>query len=398
MPLRKLFSTNSSRNWGKFPSPDGSAPLLCVCTGTGFAPVKSLLDDLVKRKSTRPVTLVWGAREAASLYLPSALAVRRQDGSVTARSERHQETFDAGMRSFINEARLLAQFDHPSLLKVYRFWQDKGTTYMVMPFYKGQTLKEALAGMGERPSEAWLLGVLDSVTQALSVMHGAQCYHRDIAPDNILLLEDSGLPVVLDFGAARRVISDMTQAITVILKPGYAPVEQYAETPDMKQGPWTDVYALGAVLHFAVMGKTPVPSVGRMMKDGYQPLAGRTPPLAGYSERFLQAIDQALRVHPDDQAYVKRLATAPKPGTLLRPVDFEYRVILPSRGLRPRRRWSLQPFSGTLRSRKPWIACWARPARSSSSPMAPRRCCICPWTSWARAGRRQPKCCPARVR
>lgn len=234
-------------------------------------------------------------------YLPSALAVRRQDGSVTARSERHQDTFDAGMRSFINEARLLAQFDHPSLLKVYRFWQDKGTTYMVMPFYRGKTLKQALAEMTEPPGEAWLLGVLDSVTQALSVMHGAQCYHRDIAPDNILLLEDSGLPVVLDFGAARRVISDMTQAITVILKPGYAPVEQYAETPDMKQGPWTDVYALGAVLHFAVMGKTPVPSVGRMMKDGYQPLAGRTPPLAGYSERFLQAIDQALRVHPDDR-------------------------------------------------------------------------------------------------
>ena len=234
-------------------------------------------------------------------YLPSALAVRRQDGSVTARSERHQDTFDAGMRSFINEARLLAQFDHPSLLKVYRFWQDKGTTYMVMPFYRGLTLKEALAGMGERPSEAWLLSVLDSVTQALSVMHGAQCYHRDIAPDNILLLEDTGLPVVLDFGAARRVISDMTQAITVILKPGYAPVEQYAETPDMKQGPWTDVYALGAVLHFAVMGKTPVPSVGRMMKDGYVPLAGRTPAIAGYSDSFLQAIDQALRVHPDDR-------------------------------------------------------------------------------------------------
>jgi serine/threonine protein kinase len=234
-------------------------------------------------------------------YLPSALAVRRQDGSVTARSERHQDTFDAGMRSFINEARLLAQFDHPSLLKVYRFWQDKGTTYMVMPFYRGDTLKQALAAMTEQPSESWLLGVLDSVTQALAVMHGANCYHRDIAPDNILLLEDSGLPVVLDFGAARRVISDMTQAITVILKPGYAPVEQYAETPDMKQGPWTDVYALGAVLHFAVMGKTPVPSVGRMMKDGYQPLAGRTPPLAGYSERFLQAIDQALRVHPDDR-------------------------------------------------------------------------------------------------
>ena len=233
-------------------------------------------------------------------YLPATMALRGSASSVHVRSQ-HRGAFDAGLRSFINEARLLAQFDHPSLLKVYRFWQDKGTTYMVMPFYRGDTLKQALAAMTEPPSEAWLLGVLDSVTQALAVMHGANCYHRDIAPDNILLLEDSGLPVVLDFGAARRVISDMTQAITVILKPGYAPVEQYAETPDMKQGPWTDVYALGAVLHFAVMGKTPVPSVGRMMKDGYQPLAGRTPPLAGYSERFLQAIDQSLRVHPDDR-------------------------------------------------------------------------------------------------
>ncbi|MDP3520444.1 MAG: serine/threonine-protein kinase [Hydrogenophaga sp.] len=281
----------------------GSASSEVLSVGTDVAEFR--ITELVGQGGFGIVYKAWDQTlervVALKEYLPSALAVRRQDGSVTARSERHQETFDAGMRSFINEARLLAQFDHPSLLKVYRFWQDKGTTYMVMPFYRGDTLKQALAAMPEPPSETWLLGVLDSVTQALAVMHGAHCYHRDIAPDNILLLEDSGLPVVLDFGAARRVISDMTQAITVILKPGYAPVEQYAETPDMKQGPWTDVYALGAVLHFAVMGKTPVPSVGRMMKDGYQPLAGRTPPLAGYSERFLQAIDQALRVHPDDR-------------------------------------------------------------------------------------------------
>ena len=233
-------------------------------------------------------------------YLPSALAMRLADGTVTPRSEKHQETFDTGMRSFINEARLLAQFDHPSLLKVYRFWQDKGTTYMVMPFYRGQTLKQTLASQSSRPDEGWLRSVLDNVTQALAVMHGAQCYHRDIAPDNILLLEDSGLPVVLDFGAARRVISDMTQAITVILKPGYAPIEQYAETPDMKQGPWTDVYALGAVLYMAITGKTPVASVGRLMNDSYEPLLGRQPPLP-YSESFLSAIDQALRVRPDER-------------------------------------------------------------------------------------------------
>ena len=137
-------------------------------------------------------------------YLPTSLSTRQQDGTVVPLSERHRETFDLGMRSFINEARLLAQFDHPSLLKVYRFWQDRGTTYMVMPFYRGDTLREALVAIPAGVDEAWLIRIMDGVTQALGVMHNANCYHRDIAPDNIILLEGSGRPVVLDFGAARR--------------------------------------------------------------------------------------------------------------------------------------------------------------------------------------------------
>jgi hypothetical protein len=279
---------------GVAPAADaGSAPeVLAVGTRVGEFEITELVGQggfgIVYKAWDHTLERVVALKE----YLPSALALRRGDGA---------ETFDAGMRSFINEARLLAQFDHPSLLKVYRFWQDKGTTYMVMPFYRGLTLKETLAARGPRPPQDWLLGVFDSVTQALAVMHGAQCYHRDIAPDNILLLEDTGVPVVLDFGAARRVISDMTQAITVILKPGYAPVEQYAETPDMKQGPWTDVYALGAVLYFAITGKTPVASVGRMLSDSYEPLATRTPAIEGYSVGFLRAIDEALRVRPTER-------------------------------------------------------------------------------------------------
>ena len=231
-------------------------------------------------------------------YMPSSLASRQGDGSVVPLSERHKETFDTGMRSFINEARLLAQFDHPSLLKVYRFWQERGTTYMVMPCYRGETLKQALARKKGAVDEAWLLGVADGVTQALAVMHGANCYHRDIAPDNIMLLEGSGLPVVLDFGAARRVITDMTQAITVILKPGYAPIEQYAEVPDMTQGAWTDVYALSAVMHVAIVGRSPSPSVARLMNDAYQPLAGNTALRERFSEQVLAAVDAGLAVRP----------------------------------------------------------------------------------------------------
>ncbi|CAN7200676.1 protein kinase domain-containing protein [Variovorax paradoxus] len=234
-------------------------------------------------------------------YLPTSLSTRQQDGTVVPLSERHRETFDLGMRSFINEARLLAQFDHPSLLKVYRFWQERGTTYMVMPFYRGDTLRQALVSIPAGVDEAWLIRIMDGVTQALAVMHGANCYHRDIAPDNIILLEGSGRPVVLDFGAARRVITDKTQAITVILKPGYAPIEQYAEMPDMSQGAWTDVYALAAVMHVAVCGRAPPPSVARLLSDSYVPLAGNDILRQRYSLRLLQAIDAGLGVRPESR-------------------------------------------------------------------------------------------------
>ncbi|VTU36854.1 serine/threonine-protein kinase [Variovorax sp. RA8] len=234
-------------------------------------------------------------------YLPSSLSTRQGDGTVAPLSERHRETFELGMRSFINEARLLAQFDHPSLLKVYRFWQERGTAYMVMPFYRGDTLRQALHAMPGGADEGWLLHIMDGVTQALSVMHAAHCYHRDIAPDNILLLENSGRPVVLDFGAARRVITDKTQAITVILKPGYAPIEQYAEMPDMTQGAWTDVYALAAVMHVAVSGRAPPPSVARLLADSYVPLSGNEALRERYGARLLAAIDAGLGVRPESR-------------------------------------------------------------------------------------------------
>jgi serine/threonine protein kinase len=232
-------------------------------------------------------------------YMPSALSARGSGLSVTVKSARHQETFEAGLRSFVNEAKLLAQFDHPSMVKVYRFWEANGTAYMVMPFYEGVTLKDTLKNMGSPPDEAWLTGILAPVSEALEVLHDQQCYHRDIAPDNIILLKGSGKPLLLDFGAARRVIGDMTQALTVILKSGYAPVEQYAEVPGMNQGPWTDVYALAASVYYAINGKTPPPAVGRLVNDSFVPLAQSA---AGpYSERFLKAIDRALAVKPEDR-------------------------------------------------------------------------------------------------
>ena len=234
-------------------------------------------------------------------YMPSSLAQRIGGGTqVQVKSERYRETFEAGRDSFVKEAKMLASFDHPSLVKVYRFWEANGTAYMVMPLLKGTTLKDVLRDMkrsGKPIDETWLRGVLGQITEALLVIHTEQVYHRDIAPDNVMFLPEKGRWLLLDFGAARRVISEQTQALTVILKPGYAPVEQYAEIPGMKQGAWTDVYALAAVVYFAIIGKTPPPSVGRILNDTYQPLVESA--ADRYSEAFLAAIDRALAVRPE---------------------------------------------------------------------------------------------------
>jgi serine/threonine protein kinase len=239
-------------------------------------------------------------------YMPSSLATRGNDHQVSVRSMRHRETFELGLRSFVNEAQLLASFDHPSLVKVYRFWEQNGTAYMVMPYYQGPTFKQWLTENGARPDEAWLLSLLHPLIDALEAMHHERCYHRDIAPDNILLLQHAATqvgrpqavrPVLLDFGAARRVISDATQALTVILKSGYAPIEQYAESTSMKQGAWTDVYALSAVLYAAITGRAPLPSVSRMVTDDMVPAvqvgAGH------YTQEFLAAVDKGLSVRPE---------------------------------------------------------------------------------------------------
>ena len=237
-------------------------------------------------------------RVAIKEYMPSSLATRTQELTVAVRSQRHSETFAAGLRSFINEARLLARFDHPSLLKVHRFWEAHGTAYMAMPYYAGITFAKQLTQLGARPDEARLMALLLPLLDALEPMHAAHCFHRDIAPDNILMLPD-GRPLLLDFGAARHVIGDMTQAPTVILKAGYAPVEQYGAMPEMAQGAWTDLYALGSVIEFAITGQTPPQAVGRYLGDKRDRLAVRAAGL--YSDGFLRAIDQSLAVLPKDR-------------------------------------------------------------------------------------------------
>jgi len=248
---------------------------------------------------------------AVKEYLPTVLAGRGADGRVTLRSPSHRDTFDAGLRSFVNEAQLLARFDHPSLVKVHRFWETNGTAYMAMPYYDGQVASHRRFTADGPVDDTRLRAFLDPLLDAIEQLHRADVYHRDISPDNILLLP-GGRPVLLDFGAARRVIGDRTQTLTAVLKPSFAPVEQYGDVPGMRQGPWTDLYALGAVAHHLVTGLMPPPAAVRAVRDA-MPVLAEAPasswPLLDRGTRA--AIDWMLAVVPDQRPQsVKELRDA----------------------------------------------------------------------------------------
>ena len=232
-------------------------------------------------------------------YMPVSLAGRSAGERVTLRSRTHEETFALGLQSFVNEARLLARFDQPALVKVLRFWEANGTAYMAMPLYKGRTLRQLRKEMAPGAfDDAWIRALVEPLLGALEVMHDAAVYHRDIAPDNILWCDDNR-PVLLDFGAARLVLADRTQSVTAILKPQFAPIEQYAETQAMRQGPWTDLYALAGTCYFMLTGRAPLPATARAMVDELAPLARIAPP--GCSPRLLQTLDWAMAVRPQDR-------------------------------------------------------------------------------------------------
>ena len=252
-------------------------------------------------------------------YMPSALAGRADGLNLSSRASGDQEAFSAGLRSFVTEARLLAQFDHPSLVKVYRFWEANNTAYMVMPFYKGLTFKHARAQAQSPPPEDWLRAMLWPVLGALSYLHERQVVHRDISPDNIFL-QEAGPPVLLDLGAARRAISGISQKYTAILKVNYAPIEQYADADDLAQGPWTDLYALAAVVHGSLCNAPPLPATFRVVRDRLPSFASVAKTVEtlfglGYSREFVKAFEQALAIQPKDrpqsvQAFIEKLGLA----------------------------------------------------------------------------------------
>lgn len=220
-------------------------------------------------------------------YLPGDLAVRGEDKALHLRSEDSRKTFDWGLRRFLDESRTLASFRHPSIVRVMRFFEAHGTAYMVMEFVEGKTLQDWVKRRRPLP-EPTVLAILGPLLDGLEVIHAAGYLHRDIKPNNIFIRED-GSPVLLDFGSAR--VAGAESELTVIVSPGYAPLEQYHAHGN--QGPWSDLYALGGVLYWMVTGSHPLEAPARARRDAL-PSALSLGERTLYRAGLLRAIDWAL--------------------------------------------------------------------------------------------------------
>ena len=233
-------------------------------------------------------------------YLPVSIAGRSSAQTVLVRSTHQQDTYTSGLQGFMREARLQARFSHPALLEVYQVWEQNGTAYMAMRYYPGSSLRDLRldADSLRMFDELSLQRIMSPVFDALEELHAQNVLHRDVSPDNILMTP-SGTPVLLDFGSARTVIAGDDQSLTNVLKPGYAPLEQYADDGTMEQGPWTDVYGLGAVLHYLAIGSAPPQAVTRMLGGTLR--AFEDGASSRYSPAFVSAVAAALAVKTQDR-------------------------------------------------------------------------------------------------
>ncbi len=241
-----------------------------------------------------------GAQVAIKEYLPHEIANRESKTQVLPNPSREAvRDYQAGLKNFVKEARALARFKHPNIVRVLRFLEANGTAYMVMEYEEGQSLADYLRRNGPRLDEPMLLKVFIPILNGLHAVHEAEMLHLDIKPENIYLRKDDS-PMLIDFGSARQ---GTTHLQKVALTHGYAPIEQYPDkgTPD----PSTDVYAIGASMYRCISGKKPDDALERyqaVLKYQVDPLtpavkAGKN----GYQKLVLECIDWAIQVYQRDR-------------------------------------------------------------------------------------------------
>jgi len=198
-------------------------------------------------------------------FMPREIAGRDNDYTIHSLNVGLAEKLAWGMERFIREARTLSKFNHNNIVRVYYVFEGNNTAYMVMSYEHGVSFHEKLLKEGQ-PKEDELRDILFGLLDGMEVLHEARFIHRDIKPGNIFIRKD-GTAILLDFGSARQAIGEETMTLTKVVSPGYAPFEQYYGRSDI-QGPWTDIYALGATCYRAITGEPPMDSTFRNRYTG----------------------------------------------------------------------------------------------------------------------------------
>jgi len=236
-------------------------------------------------------------RVAIKEYFPREISTRSADRqTVSPLSQANKDDLDYGLRKFEEEARALAHFrDHPGIVSFFDFFKANGTGYIVMAYVEGDTLRKHLQDRSERISFEAALQILSQVMRGLEEIHRVNILHRDISPENIYI-ERNGNVILLDFGAAKQAFSEQSQSLSVILRPGYAPEEQYRSRG--RQGPYTDIYALGATFYRSITGKVPTESMDRLHHDDLVRPRTMRVPMPVKSE---MALMKALAVKAEDR-------------------------------------------------------------------------------------------------
>ena len=234
-------------------------------------------------------------------YFPAEFAYREGATTVQPLRSGGRDLFTDGLRYFVEEARVLGRFRHEHIVRVIGLIEQFGTAYMVLEFEEGVNFKRWLQQLGRAPTQSEIDAVLEPILSALDTIHAQQLFHRDIAPDNIII-RPNGKPVLIDFGAARHFARENSHTLGAIVKSGYSPPEQY--TLDTKlQGAWSDVYALAATVHHALMGRPPEEASKRQLHDTALPIQDHLDPvlLSRYRPAFLEGLNAGLALKPRER-------------------------------------------------------------------------------------------------
>lgn len=246
-------------------------------------------------------------------YMPGAYAVRALDGSVVPVNTDQEGNYKWGLDRFIQEARTLAKLSHSNIVRVNRYFEANGTSYMVMDYHAGESLYRYLRQL-PAPDEAALRNILMPILDGLQAVHEAGFLHGDIKPSNVFIRKN-GAPLLIDFGSSRPAAVSMSKSRLTIVSPGYAPLEQYSS--EGNHGPWTDIYALAGVMYRVLTGENPPEAVNRIKADGVAQALDAVS--TRYSERFVNAIEWGLmldeKLRPQSVAEWRDRFVGPAPVT-----------------------------------------------------------------------------------